>query len=297
MASYIPDAHGRGYVTVKNDDGSSIVVYEQGAHITSWKTADGEEHLYVSPKAVYAERVPIRGGVPIIFPQFGNRGPLTPSHGFARIRLWKLEDIDNGRASFSLRVQIDDLSVETPAMSDSEKNVVILLYTVEFSNTMLKMNVKVTNTSEEVPASFHLAYHTYWAVEELNDTIINGFNLSPYIDQLKGTQALQKPQRVWTLTGETDRIYPNQGCGIMLQDVKRKRILHISSPNLPDMVLWNPGKEGCGKFKDLPADAYSNFVCVEHGSIMKKVVLKPNSSWNGTHIARVLPMDNTPAKL
>lgn len=91
MASFVVDsANGRQSVTATNSDGSSIVVYEQGAHLAHWRNANGDELLYLSPKAVYDDRTAIRGGVPIIFPQFGARGSLKPSHGFARLRPWKL---------------------------------------------------------------------------------------------------------------------------------------------------------------------------------------------------------------
>ena len=43
----------------------------------------------MSAKSHFAPGQPIRGGVPICFPWFGNRDG-EPSHGFARITEWQL---------------------------------------------------------------------------------------------------------------------------------------------------------------------------------------------------------------
>lgn len=60
-----------------------------GAHITSWKTfiqsnsENGVEHLWMSSLSALDGSAPIRGGIPIAFPQFADTGPLK-IHGFAR---------------------------------------------------------------------------------------------------------------------------------------------------------------------------------------------------------------------
>ena len=63
-------------------------VLPYGAHVTSWITADGDERLYLSGRTAYRAGAAIRGGVPVIFPQFSDVGPL-PRHGFARTRAWR----------------------------------------------------------------------------------------------------------------------------------------------------------------------------------------------------------------
>ncbi|MBV5344762.1 MAG: D-hexose-6-phosphate mutarotase, partial [Rhodoferax sp.] len=62
--------------------GDSVLVSAQGAQVLSWQSA-GRERLYLSPQSVFDGHTPIRGGVPICFPQFNQRGAL-PKHGFAR---------------------------------------------------------------------------------------------------------------------------------------------------------------------------------------------------------------------
>ncbi|EPY27755.1 glucose-6-phosphate 1-epimerase [Strigomonas culicis] len=256
--------------------------------------------LYMSPTAEYKERVPLRGGVPLIFPQFGSRGPLSPSHGFARIRPWKLKEVDaaQGRATFSLRASVQDLSPEGVVVSDSPNNMVQLVYTIEFNKERLRLQMRVRNNSEEVPVTFSFAFHTYFAIDELSNTIVNGLNLTPYVDNLKSkaaeSTALSPMAPVWKMTEEFDRIYTNQRCAVMLQENAEKRLdaphrmLHISSTSLPDVCVWNPGPEKAKAFKDMPDEDYNRFICVEHGNIIKKAVLATSATWTGTQEIRIL---------
>ncbi len=75
--------------TLRTLDGDTASIVAHGAHVTSWRTANGVEQLYLSPRSAYHSGAAIRGGVPIIFPQFNMVGPL-PRHGFARTAPWQL---------------------------------------------------------------------------------------------------------------------------------------------------------------------------------------------------------------
>ncbi|HEX6371728.1 MAG TPA: hypothetical protein VF006_22595, partial [Longimicrobium sp.] len=50
--------------------GATAEVYLHGAHVASWVPAGGTEALFVSRAATFAPGKAIRGGVPVIFPQF-----------------------------------------------------------------------------------------------------------------------------------------------------------------------------------------------------------------------------------
>lgn len=301
MAAFIPDAKGRNSITVRNEDGSSITVYEQGAHLASWKSADGVEHLYMSPNAIFEDRKALRGGVPLIFPQFGAYGPMLPSHGFARIRPWKVDDAESGRASFSLRVDLCELYPEGCSLSELPQNAVTLVYTITFNNEDLKLTMKVTNSSEEREAPFQFAFHTYFAVDQLSRTVVNGVSRSPYVDntEAKGNPKakVHEPEPLWVIRKEHDRIYPGQACSILLQDLQAKRATQVSSPNLPDVCVWNPGAAKCAALADMPAEGYQHFVCIEHGNMLKQVVVPPCSSWTGTQEITVLPGSPVDAKM
>ncbi|KAI9015516.1 galactose mutarotase-like domain-containing protein [Hyaloraphidium curvatum] len=88
---------------------SSAVVYLYGATLTSWKPGkDGRERIFVSPRAVLNGTKAIRGGIPLVFPQFGTvANSRLPQHGFARTSIWKWkgvrsEDSDHIQVAFEL---------------------------------------------------------------------------------------------------------------------------------------------------------------------------------------------------
>ena len=83
------DFHGLEALRLNGPRGSSAVIARFGGQVLSWITPDGREHLYLSENAVFDGSKPIRGGVPVCFPQFGSLGEL-PAHGFARTRLWEI---------------------------------------------------------------------------------------------------------------------------------------------------------------------------------------------------------------
>ena len=80
---------GQPAFCLRNAVGDQVVVLQHGAQILSWMTADGVERLYCTSR-LPSEPKPVRGGVPVIFPQFNQRGPdfTLPRHGFARQLPW-----------------------------------------------------------------------------------------------------------------------------------------------------------------------------------------------------------------
>jgi hypothetical protein len=53
-----------------------VEVYLFGATLTSW-VSEGRENIYVSPDSLWNGVKAIRGGIPIVFPQFGQPGKTT----------------------------------------------------------------------------------------------------------------------------------------------------------------------------------------------------------------------------
>jgi D-hexose-6-phosphate mutarotase len=66
--------------------GASCQIHAVGATVTSYKSANGREHIFVSKDAIFDGSKAIRGGIPICFPIFGppaKKESTMPQHGFA----------------------------------------------------------------------------------------------------------------------------------------------------------------------------------------------------------------------
>lgn len=87
------EVQGQPAVRVQSPDGAQATVLLHGAQVISWVPAGGANQLYLSTKAVIAPGQAVRGGVPVVFPQFAQRGPDTslPRHGLLRTRAWTVE--------------------------------------------------------------------------------------------------------------------------------------------------------------------------------------------------------------
>src|SRR5690348_6301397 len=76
-------------IVLHSADGARADVFPYGAHVTSWMPAGGGGRLFLSERSAFGAGSAIRGGVPVIFPQFASTGPL-PKHGFARTMEWRV---------------------------------------------------------------------------------------------------------------------------------------------------------------------------------------------------------------
>ena len=82
---------GQPALCVRAPDGAQATVLLHGGHVVSWIPAGADEQLYLSPAAgleALQSGQAIRGGVPVIFPQFAERGDGM-RHGFARVSSWR----------------------------------------------------------------------------------------------------------------------------------------------------------------------------------------------------------------
>ena len=63
--------NGQHVVVLTHSSGSAARIFLHGATLTSFRDEHGTECLFTSERAVWDARAPIRGGVPLVFPQFG----------------------------------------------------------------------------------------------------------------------------------------------------------------------------------------------------------------------------------
>ncbi|KAJ1672633.1 hypothetical protein EV182_006800, partial [Spiromyces aspiralis] len=136
--------------------GVSVEVYLFGATVTSWKV-NGVEQLFLSKQAKLDGSKPIRGGIPLVFPQFGP-GPHLPQHGFARTAYWQvayqIDRVDTAAVHFLL-TDTEETRVSAWGYRFS------LLYKVTVTQTTLSTIVEYMNCEAEREFEFTALMHTY----------------------------------------------------------------------------------------------------------------------------------------
>ena len=256
-------------------DGARAEIYLHGAHLTSWMPAGGGEALFLSPKAEFVPGSAIRGGVPVIFPQFSDRGPL-PKHGFARTMAWEPVASPPNQAVLRLAT-----SQATLAMWPFPFG---LEYTVKIGGNRLEMSLKVSNP-DTTPFDFTAALHTYLRVTDLNLTSVWGLQGLWLTDSAsQNREAIQKDEWI-DFPGEVDRIYSKAVKPLQVMQEERKT--RLEQKGFTDVVIWNPGPEKCAALKDMEPLGYREFVCVEAAAVEKPVRLAPGRTWTGSQTITV----------
>ena len=168
-----------GLPKVRLQCGASIAeVYLHGAHVTRWGF-DGYDALWLSPDSSFEAAKPIRGGIPVCWPQFGP-GAL-PQHGFARNSEWTLHGVRSTEAATVLELALVD-SAETRA---AWPHAFRLLYTVTVAASTLTTGLTVENTGD-APLEFTTALHSYFRLPHVSHAMVHGLGGLTYLDNLKG---------------------------------------------------------------------------------------------------------------
>lgn len=250
------------------DDGSSATICPYGAHVLSWRTSDGKEQLFLSKTAVYQAGMPIRGGVPIIFPQFNETGPLA-RHGFARNQVWQIVNHKSDRI-------LCKLAHKAPIHAIWPHRFIAMLE-VQLLANQLKITLRVTNNSDHV-YSFTAALHTYLRVAGIKKVKVTGLKDTKYLDTLTGNNEVFSDKQL-TVSGEVDSIFYDVPREISLEEPGRS--LSIGLKGFKDLVVWNPGSANGAKIKDLEPKGFDRFLCLEPASIGIPVELPVGETWEG----------------
>lgn len=261
-------------VQITAPDGAQATVSLFGAHLLSWKTGDGVERLFVSTQTALDGSKAIRGGVPVIFPQFNVRGPGL-RHGFARVSTWRVAASggDTGQSFVELTLNQDDLAPEH-AQAWPHAFELTLRYTLHGNG--LEADFKVHNTGT-APFPFGVALHTYYDVGQLNATSISGLQHQTYTDHLLQTRTQDYP--ALHFNEKHDRLYQATP-SLMLNTASTT--LNLSQQGFSEWVVWNPGQVDAAALVDLADDEYQRFVCIEPARIDQQP-LAAGAAWTGKH--------------
>lgn len=255
-------------VTIEQEGGRAEV-RTHGAQVTSWTPALGGERLFLSKASSFAPGAAIRGGIPVIFPQFSTFGPL-PKHGFARTAEWTLVQSGGGTALFRLEDSTETRAV-WPHSFMAELRATV-------TATALEAALSVTNRGDD-PFTFTAALHSYLCIDDIANVRITGLDGLTYRDTAAGGVECREEQRELAIHGEVDRIYQSVPGAVQVRD--GSRVLRATMTGFRDVVVWNPGAQGGAALADLEPGGYSRMVCVEAAIVNQPALVNAGVTWDG----------------
>jgi glucose-6-phosphate 1-epimerase len=264
-------------VLLEHPSGSTARITRHGAQVVSWTDQEGRERLYLSRDTRSGPDASIRGGIPVVFPQFGT-GPL-PKHGFVRTREWSL--VSHLPTSATLRITDDDVS-----RALWPHHWMVELH-VELGDA-LSVRMHVRNTGD-APFDFTAALHNYFLVDDIARAQVHGLGGVSYVDKTvspvtgstaTATSDIQRDDAL-TIVGETDRVYERGPRSVSIEDAIGTSATHIAAEGFGDWVVWNPWRAMAAGLGDMPPDDYRRMLCVEAARVSSPIALAPDAEWTG----------------
>ncbi|EFN55380.1 hypothetical protein CHLNCDRAFT_35636 [Chlorella variabilis] len=262
---------GRGglpTVFLKSAAGATAEIALFGGCVTSWKTAAGQEVLYIRPDAVFDKSKPISGGIPHCFPQFGPGAMQV--HGFARNADWAVGGASGDAAKPAVTLVLKDSDYTRAMWPHAFK----AEYTVVLDGEVLRTRLAVTNTDDK-PLEFTASLHSYFGVADVETANVRGLQGLEYLDRVRDSthpSVHQELRELATFRGPVDAVYKAAPAKVLLDNGSGD--VSIASVNWPEVVVWTPwtAMEAC----------YKEFVCVENALATSPAKLAPGAEWVAT---------------
>lgn len=266
------DFHGCEAVRLQTPDGASAVVALHGAQVLSWTPACGNERLYLSERAVFAEGKPIRGGIPVCFPQFSGQGG-GPKHGFVRTRRWELTGLRQQESYASATFRYASNAAERELWPHA----FVAELTVMIEGNRLDVELEIANPGS-TPFSFTAALHTYLRLGNVELARLQGLEGLDYLDATAGNQRRHDDRYALFVDDAIDRVYLGADKPLLLSETGRQ--LAIEQSGFADVVVWNPWQTGIAGFADMAPLDFKRMLCVE-AVAYRPVAVAAGEDWCG----------------
>jgi glucose-6-phosphate 1-epimerase len=264
---------GNDVVTLRNRAGDEAKVSLHGAQVVSWRPAGTQEQIYSSPLSQPAPGKAMRGGIPVCFPQFAERGPL-PKHGFARTSRWELVTPPHVQGE----VTEAGFQLDSATSGYAWEHAFCVVLVVRLGPAWLEVELQAANTGRTA-WDFTAALHTYLAMDDVREATLRGLQGLSYEDMLASCAVRTEAAPVLCVPGEIDRVYRGVVQPLELQEGTRHR--RVLQQGFQDSVVWNPGPRKAAALGDMPAGDWPRMLCIEAAVIEHPVHLAPGKTWRG----------------
>lgn len=269
-------------------------IYLQGAHVTQWQPAaatnlrPSHPGLFLSERSHFVPGKAIRGGVPLIFPWFADRGDglAGPMHGFVRSVPWSIsatETLPEGIAiTFAHQADAGSRSYGFDHFS--------LRYRV-IVGTRLQLSFEVRNCGAS-PLMMEEALHAYFAVGDIRQVTVSGLAGTEYLDRADSGNRKRQQAEAIHFAGETDQLHMHTTVPITIHDRAWQRRIVVEKQGSASTVVWNPWLAKATALDDLGADAWPGMVCVEPANAREdRIEVPPGGAHTMAMQVRIEPFD------
>jgi glucose-6-phosphate 1-epimerase len=263
-------------LALSHPNGSRAAAHPHGAQATSFVHPQHGELLFLSRLSRYSEGSAIRGGIPIIFPQFSADGPL-PRHGLVRTSSWEVAEQQESRAVFRLQD-----SEASRALWPYEWTAEVAVELLE--DVGLRTEFSVTNRGR-FGFAFTCALHGYLRLGDVRRSSLFGLGGVMFRDRVTGGEKSER-EDILRVRGAVDRVYLNAPNRVTVRDGATRRTLVVEKEGFADLVVWNPWAVAARALTDLDDEEYREFLCVEPGNIANPIFLDAGERWVGSQTIR-----------
>ena len=235
-----------------------------GANVLSYRPTGHSDVLFRPSKRDYNRGESFHGGVPVCFPQFGNRfSKDLPQHGFARVMPFEVKATEYS----------DEMTEATLVLRSSAATRSLWPHDFELAvkvTVSMKLNIALTVTNADAePFDFSCGLHPYLMVRDRDGVVVKGLDGVPFHDAEAKADGVQTGDLA--MTCPKDHIFslpaaPRHEFAVL--DPGLRRAVAVASAGNDRVVVWNPGTQYT--LPDFDEDSWRRFVCVE-----------PVSDWPG----------------
>ena len=236
-----------------------------GGNVLSYRPTGQSEVIFRPARRDYNRGESFHGGIPVCWPQFGNRFSATlPQHGFLRAMPLEVRGSEYSEELTEVTLALrSDAATRELWPHDFELELKV--------SVSMKLNLTLTTVNTGKDAfDFSCGFHPYLRVRERDLTEVRGLDGLAFFDGVAGRDGCRQTGPL-KMTAAADHIFtmpaaPRQE--VALLDPGLRRAIAVVSTGNTRTVVWNCGADH--PMSDFDADDWRRYVCVE-----------PVSDWPG----------------
>ena len=229
-----------------------------GGNVLSYRPTGQPEVLFRPARRDYNRGEAFHGGIPVCWPQFGNRFDRTlPQHGFARLLPFAVRGTEYSEemTEITLGLRSDEETLKLwPHPFDLELKITVSM--------KLNLSLLTKNTGAE-PFDFNAGFHPYFLVRERDEAVVRGIDGATIAPENPGRLRSGTFAGELSVTSDLNEVFAMPVSlkheYAVIDNSLRRAVAMVSAGNTM-AVVWNCGEKPPSDFRP---DDWRRYVCVE----------------------------------